>query len=375
MSDIEDPAQTRSNASDAATAHVEAFDPGDVRPWRFHNRYASGMEDWLLDSLADSIRRNGQQQHGLARRLAPGDTHVVEAIYGVRRLEACRRAGVPWTAEVREGSFSDVECATQMHDENEWSEDVSALETARQWMAMLDAGVFSTGTELAESLGCHRGTVARAVRTARALFGEPWIEQLVTPVMHQFSGRAADRLADACAEDWRRSAAMRRAQQLVPGNVPAGGLHQALFGTTPVVAQETLFERRRGQGGGGGTVAARIERNGRGGFSVRVRAHEQDEAELAELAEQIEALVALETASASAVRLGRRLTALLTAEDARTVDRAWLEGCVWTAAQATGLTWDRLRCAAAANTLRTQRGGWERAVVEAVRHAQETDSA
>ena len=168
---------------------------------------------------------------------------------------------------------------------------------------------------------------------------------------------------------------MQRAQQLVPGNVRAGELHQALFGTTPVAPQETLFERRRGQGGGGGTVAARIERNGRGGFSVRVRAHEQDEADLAELAEQIEALVAVETASASAVRLGRRLTALLTAEEAQSSDRAWLEGCVWTAAHATGLTWDRLRCAAAANTLRTQRGGWERAVVEAVRHAQEADAA
>lgn len=55
-------------------APVESFDPDDVRPWRFHNRRGSGMEDWLLDALADSIRRNGQQQPGLARRLprSPG---------------------------------------------------------------------------------------------------------------------------------------------------------------------------------------------------------------------------------------------------------------------------------------------------------------
>ena len=360
-----------SNAGVAGSVRVESFVPDQVRPWRFHNRRTSGMDGWLLDALAESIVRNGQQQYGLARRLPPGDTHLVEAIYGVRRLEACRRAGVRWTAEVREASFTDAECATQMHDENEWSEGVSPLETALQWKVMLDAGVFSTGTELAESLGCHRGTVARAVRTAKALFGEPWIERLVSPVMHQFSGRAADRLADACAEDWRRPRAMRRARGLEPGSVPAGELYQALFGKVPgVLPRQTVFERRRGQGGGGGAVAARIERDGRGAFSVRVRAHEQDEADLAELAEQVEALIALETASASAVRLGRRLVALLTAEEAKTVDRAWLEGCVWTAARASGLTWDRWRCAAVANTLRAQRGGWERAVVEAVRAAQ-----
>ena len=353
------------------SVRVESFEPDQVRPWRFHNRRASGMDDWLLDALAESIERNGQQQHGLARRLPPGDTHRVEAIYGVRRLEACRRAGVRWSAEVREASFGDAECASQMHDENEWSEGVSALETAVQWTAMLDAGVFSTGTELAQSLGCHRGTVARAVRTARALLGEPWIEQLVSPVMHQFSGRSADRLADACADRARRSQAMRRARNLVPGTVPAGELREVLFGKAPGArSRQTVFERRRGKGGGGGTVAARIERDGSGAFAVRVRAHEQDEADLAELAEQLEALIALETASASGVRLGRRLVSLLSAEEAQTVDRTWLEGCVWTAARASGLTWDRWRCAAVANTLRTQRGGWEKAVVEAVRGAQ-----
>ena len=377
VSSGENPGRTLPSAGVAGTVRVESFEPDDVRPWRFHNRRASGMDEWLLDALAESIRRNGQQQLGLARRLPSGDTHLVEAIYGVRRLEACRRAGAQWTAEVREASFTDAKCATQMHDENEWSESVSPLETALQWKAMLDAGVFSTGAELAESLGCHRGTVARAVRTAKALFGEPWIEQLVSPVMHQFSGRSADRLADACAKGWRRSEAMQRARKLVPGNVPAGELYQVLFGKAAVASpRQTMFERRRGQGGGGGAVAARIERDGQGAFSVRVRAHEQDEADLAELAEQLEALIALETASASAVRLGRRLVALLTAEEAKTVDRAWLEGCVWTAARATGLTWDRWRCAAVANTLRAQRGGWERAVVEAVRGAHgETDRA
>ena len=142
------------------------------------------MDIESLNSLASSIVRDGQQQLGLARRLPAGDTHTVEAIFGVRRLDACRRVGVPWRAQVKEASFTDAECAALMHGENEWTEGVSPLENAEQWIALLDAGV----------------------------------------------------------------------------------------------------------------VAAKMERDGEGGFTVSVRAHEQTPAEQAELAEQIEALVAAETA-------------------------------------------------------------------------------
>ena len=209
--------------------HAEAFDPLEVRPWRFHNRRGSGMDDASLNSLASSIVRDGQQQLGLARRLPIGDTHKVEAIFGVRRLEACRRASVPWRAEVRDASFTDAQCAALMHGENEWTEGVSPLENAAQWKAMLDAGVFVNQSALAADLGCHRGTVSRAVRTATALFGERWIERLVHPVMHQFTGRSADRLADACADETQRQAAKRRGRGVRPG-APALSLYGLLFG-------------------------------------------------------------------------------------------------------------------------------------------------
>ena len=119
---------------------VEAFEPSDVRPWKFHNRSMSGLDDASISDLAESIKRTGQQQVGLARRLPAGDTHLVEAIFGVRRLEACRRAGVTWRAEVRDASFSDADRAALMHGENEWAERISPLENAVQWKAMLDAG-------------------------------------------------------------------------------------------------------------------------------------------------------------------------------------------------------------------------------------------
>ena len=131
------------------------------------------------------------------------------------------------------------------------------------------------------------------------------------------------------------------------------------------VSRETVFVRRKGRAGGG-VVAAKIERDRAGSFWIRARAHEQTPAELAELAEQIEAILASEMGSASGVRLGRRLVASLSPKQAREADRAWLEGCVWSAARASGLEWDRLKCAAVAEILSTQREGWERAVVRAV---------
>ena len=352
-----------SRAESSEVVHIESFDPADVRPWRYHNRVESGMDDASLDSLAASIRRDGQQQLGLARRLPDGDTHAVEAVFGVRRLEACRRAGVRWRAEVREGDLSDAQCAAFMHGENEWSEGVSPLENAVQWKAMLDAGVFKNQSALAVDLGCHRGTVSRAVRTATALFSEGWLERLVYPVMHEFTGRSADRLADACADVGRRRRAEMRAAELVPGHVSATDLYGALFDEhSGRAGRETVFERRRGRAGGG-AITAKIERDGAGGFAVTVRPHEQTPGDRAELAEQIESLLAVETEPAAGVRLGRRLVSMLTPDDVKNADRSWLEGCVWATARASGLDWDRWRCAAAADVLRAQRRGWQRAIV------------
>ena len=165
--------------------------------------------------------------------------------------------------------------------------------------------------------------------------------------MHEFTGRSADRLADAYALGMRAAAARRRAEELDPGQVGALHLHEALFAAEGErVRWETVFVRRKGRAGGG-VVAAKIQRSEAGGWEVSVRPHEQTPAEAAELAEQVEKLLAAETAQASGVRLGRRLAASLTADEAKAAQRGWLEGCLWAMAQASGIEWDRWRCAAA----------------------------
>lgn len=161
------------------------------------------------------------------------------------------------------------------------------------------------GTEPAESLGCHRVTVARAARTAKALFDESWIAQPVTGdaiVLRSFGGP-------------------QRARKLMPGNLSVGQLYAALFGNRVGRADVPDFSSSGVQPSGDGVDRARRA----GSFSVRVRAHEQDAEGLAELAEKLEALMALETVPASPVRLGRPVAALLTAEEGKTVDLTWLE--------------------------------------------------
>ena len=103
-----------------------------------------------------------------------------------------------------------------------------------------------------------------------------------------------------------------------------------------------------------------------------MRPHDQSAAELAELVEQVEAVLGAVASPAAGVRLGRRLVSSLSAEEAKSADRSWLEGCVWSAARASGLEWDRWRCAAVADVLRSQPDGWERAVVRAVGSARAT---
>ena len=56
----------------------------------------------------------------------------------------------------------------------------------------------------------------------------------------------------------------------------------------------------------------------------------------------------------------------MTAQQAKDVERSWLEGCIWAAARASGLQWDQWRCALAADVLRAQQAGWELAMVQAV---------
>ena len=98
----------------------------------------------------------------------------------------------------------------------------------------------------------------------------------------------------------------RRALKLEPEDISADGLYKTLFGEADrPERRKPVFVRWKGNAGSG-VVAARIDWDATGGWSVKVRPDEQSAAEIAELAEQVEAPLAAESASAAGVRLGRR---------------------------------------------------------------------
>lgn len=181
---------------DPVVRTLTAFDPARVRAWEYYNREGSGMDEASIGALTASIRTHGQQSPGLARKLRSGGEHEAEVVYGVRRLEACRRAGVKWIARVVPADYPDVECAALMRAENETSEGVSPLENAVQWKRMLEASVVGSQTALAKALGCRKGRISRAVKIA-GLLDEDWPARLVRPVMEGFTAREAERLAAA----------------------------------------------------------------------------------------------------------------------------------------------------------------------------------
>jgi ParB/RepB/Spo0J family partition protein len=87
-----------------------------------------------VTELADSIRAVGILQHLVVSPKADGGYRLV---FGHRRLEAARQAGLTEVpAEIRD--YSDVERFTAMFAENYGRKDLSPLQEARAYQAMLE---------------------------------------------------------------------------------------------------------------------------------------------------------------------------------------------------------------------------------------------
>ena len=94
---MDDQSKDRSSAASGTTEvlQAEAFDPSEVRPWRFHNRQGSGMDDASLNSLASSIARTGSSSSGLRAGCRQGTRtrSRPSSAYGALRpvvVRACR---------------------------------------------------------------------------------------------------------------------------------------------------------------------------------------------------------------------------------------------------------------------------------------------
>lgn len=198
---------------------VRLLDPALVTRSRWANRHASTYEAPEYISLKEEIRCSGGNIQPIKVRplpvaadmLLPGSTPVLspkqqyEVVFGHRRHQACLELELQVLALIED--VSDADLFVQMDRENRNRLSLSPWEQGVMYLQAVDAGLFPSMRQLAESVGCDPGTVSRAISLA----------QLPVEVVRAFRSptdlqyRWAKPLADALQHD--RAAVVRRANQ------------------------------------------------------------------------------------------------------------------------------------------------------------------
>lgn len=157
---------TRVDTSVKKNLPTKQIDPTRCKPWPHHNRSLEWLTPERCGSLIESIKRDGQKQLGLVRRIEGDPKFDYEIIYGVRRWYSCAQIeGRKFFAEVT--NANDLTCARLMHQENEQSEDITEFEKACAFKEQIESGLFESQTQLAEELNVSKPLVSRLMRAAR----------------------------------------------------------------------------------------------------------------------------------------------------------------------------------------------------------------
>jgi len=147
--------------------NIFAVDPKRVRPWVHHNRGAVWYTRERCQDLIESIAKDEQQEPALARRLKGDANYDYELIYGMRRRFACEVLGRKLKLRVIEAD--DVRAAVLMHIENADRQDITPMERAVSFQALLEARVFASQDLLAEAMNLSKGQVSKLLKAASLL--------------------------------------------------------------------------------------------------------------------------------------------------------------------------------------------------------------
>ena len=140
---------------------VENVPLKDLRPSKDQVRVTFDEEG--LDALALSIKKQGQEVPIKVRRNGKG----YEIVYGHRRTEASRRAGLQTIAAIVE-DVDDSEALLKQVLENECREDVDAVEKARGYANLLEK-LGCKKSELARMIGCPPTSITRSMQALKGL--------------------------------------------------------------------------------------------------------------------------------------------------------------------------------------------------------------
>jgi ParB/RepB/Spo0J family partition protein len=174
--------------ADLQRENIYAVDPKRVKPWAHHNRSAVWYTRERCQDLIDSIAKDEQQEPVLARRLKGDADFDYELIYGMRRRYACETLGKKLRLRVIEAD--DIRAAVLMHVENADRQDITAMERAMSFQALIDGKVFAAQDALAAAMNLSKGQVSKMLKAAALLrqgsIGSLFADSSTVPVEHAY---------------------------------------------------------------------------------------------------------------------------------------------------------------------------------------------
>jgi ParB/RepB/Spo0J family partition protein len=154
-------------SADLQRENIYAVDPKRVKPWAHHNRSAVWYTRERCQDLIESIAKDEQQEPALARRLKADPDFDYELIYGMRRRFACEVLGKKLRLRVIEAD--DIRAAVLMHVENADRQDITPMERALSFQALIDGKVFTAQDALAAAMNLSKGQVSKMLKAAALL--------------------------------------------------------------------------------------------------------------------------------------------------------------------------------------------------------------
>jgi ParB family chromosome partitioning protein len=212
------------NTAIQKTLKYKEIDPSKCRPWAHHNRPDVWLTPDACASLIESIKKEGQQELGLVREVRGEQGVDYEIIFGMRRWYAASQIdGAKFRARVTDAN--DQECALLMHVENEESEDISEFEKALSFEELIQAKIFKTQSELADSLRVKKPYISKLLRAAR-LFSVDELRELLKPFTRELSVQKAIELVVLIEDKKTRDKVVNKALEL--GSEEGAGLARIL---------------------------------------------------------------------------------------------------------------------------------------------------
>jgi ParB family transcriptional regulator, chromosome partitioning protein len=137
--------------------------PDLISPSKYANRHPDSFEDQeFLDLLEEIKSSGGNIQPIKVRPIVGSDPQRYEVVFGHRRHEACKRAGVDVLVMVE--SITDQALFEQMDRENRQRANLRPWEQGEMYRKALEDGLYKNMAQMAESLGQSKGNVSVALK-------------------------------------------------------------------------------------------------------------------------------------------------------------------------------------------------------------------